>query len=86
MNRYELLPKYDRAKSFYGKAHVEVDGDKKTLISYETAVCRIDGDGFHRLWKDYSVTTMRHVNEFSIQNGFGNVGKAKWDKMKVDAI
>ena len=82
--KYELEPKYDKAKSFYRKAHVLVEGDKKTLISYDTAVCYIDGDGLHRLWDEYSSTTMRHVNEFALQNGLGSVGKANWDKMKIE--
>lgn len=78
---YELSPKSDSRKSFYGKATVDVsdDGKTQTLISYNTPVCRIEtlGNGEKKvtlLRKGYlswasSQTTLRHVKEFLKQNG-----------------
>lgn len=78
---YELSPKSDSRKSFYGKATVDVsdDGKTQTLISYNTPVCRIEtlDNGEKKvtlLRKGYlswasSQTTLRHVKEFLKQNG-----------------
>ena len=74
--RYGLEPQYDARKSFYGKAHVEDENGVLTLYSYNTPVCRIEGDKVTLLdlW-DSSQTTLRHVKEFLQQNGF-KVGSA----------
>lgn len=71
-NRYELSPQYDSRQSFYGKAHVERDGEGfDILYSYNTPVVKIKGDTVYLLplW-DSSNTTLRHVKEFLRQNGF----------------
>lgn len=87
-NICELAPVYDRAKSFYGKAHVvtEKNGDK-TLYSYTTPVASVTKSGdIVRHWHGYSVTTMRHVNDFAYQYAAvpGRViGKAAWDALPV---
>lgn len=84
MDIYEL-PCLDSRKSFYGKAHVIEDDGKKTLLSYETKVCRIDADGSsHRMWSGYSATTMRHIDSFRKMNGLPMFGKAGWDKLDVE--
>lgn len=86
MNIYELKPKYNRAKSFYEKAHVIIyDNGIKVLRSYETDVIRKNADGtFSRLWNDWSATTARHVNEFIMQEGRAcGISKAEWQKMEV---
>lgn len=78
-----LMPEHDSRKSFYGKARVSVnpiDGDLE-LVSYSTRVAvihegELDSNGE---WKDepyaqvygtYSTTTLRHIKEFLLQNGF----------------
>jgi len=69
---YNLQPKFDKALSFYGKARVELDGDTKALISYETKVAEIK-DGNVSLTADdwaYTQTTLRHLKEFLLQEGF----------------
>ena len=83
-NEYLLEARYDKCKSFYGKAKVQEANGKKVLISYNTQVCSIDADGFHRIWDDYSATTMRHVNEFLNQNGRAEGGKAFWDSCPIE--
>ena len=77
-----LIPQYDRANSFYGKAHVETMQDgAKILVSYCTEVCKIDASGkVFFPWGEYSVTTMRHINEFLRQNGKNALGKAEYLK------
>lgn len=77
-----LIPQYDRANSFYGKAHVETMQDgSKILVSYCTKVCKIDVSGNVSFpWGGYSVTTMRHINEFLLQNGKKSLGKAEYMK------
>lgn len=80
--RYGLEPQYDARKSFYGKAHVESDNGVLTLYSYNTPVCRIDGDKVTLLdmW-DSSQTTLRHVKEFLQQHGFKVGSKAQIAKL-----
>ena len=81
----ELYPNYDRARSFYGKAFIHEDDKTITLQSYQTNVIRYDKKAkqITRLWSEYSVTTMRHVNEFmrSLETTFG--GKNWWDNLPV---
>lgn len=77
MNEFELAPRYDARKSFYGKAVVlenpeEATGDEytKTLLSYRTPVAAIRADGKAVVFGLYSQTTTRHIKEFLLQNGF----------------
>lgn len=68
-NIYELTPRFDPRKSFYGKAHVieHPDGTKQ-LKSYDTTVCEITKDGtFRLLWDGRTQTTNRHIKEFRKQ-------------------
>lgn len=90
--RYELSATYDRCKSFYGKATVVIERDgTRTLYSYHTPVCNIDNSGnVTRYWHGYSVTTMRHVNEFLAQETARIAGRARciggkryWDSLNV---
>lgn len=81
---YEIQPHNGR-KSFYGKARVEELNSVKTLISYQTKVCRIDENGhFIKLWNGYSVTTMNHINAFRIMNGLETMGKKEWEGMATE--
>lgn len=84
-NEYNLIPEYDRAKSFYGKAKVTVyPNGTKVLTSYKTEVAAIMPDGsFVRLWTGYSDTTKRHVNEFCLQNGLPGFSKAEWLRLPL---
>ena len=67
----ELLPYYDSAKSFYGKAKViEVENDV-FLISYDTIVAFFNRDAkVAQVYGTYSATTLRHIKEFLKQSGF----------------
>lgn len=69
MYRYELTPMFDNQKSFYRKAYVVVDNNIKTLYSYDTPVIEYNciTEKFTRLWYGWSVTTGRHIKEFSRQ-------------------
>lgn len=75
MQQYELIPQYDARKSFYGKARVrDNDGDLE-LISYSTRVACIhpatETDPKEAsVYALHSVTTLRHIKEFLLQNGF----------------
>ena len=65
---------YDNSKSFYGKAKVELDGNQIILYSYETLVAFIENDVAY-ITGHYSQTTMRHIKEFLLQNGFVAINK-----------
>lgn len=89
---YGLTPLYTSQKSFYGKAIVYAveDGQDNyyTLHSYGTAVVSVYvGPGniayMKRLWDSYSSTTMRHVNEFLIQEGFTKLSARAWRAMEI---
>lgn len=78
LKKYEL-PCYDRCKSFYNKAEVLEQFGYNHLKSYETIVCILSEDGyFIKLWDDYSVTTMRHINSFLEHFGYSKYGGKKW--------
>ena len=67
MKIFELVPRYDTRKSFYGKAHV-IDHENGTieLQSYNTIVSRCVNGKIEELGK-WSVTTTRHQKEFRKQ-------------------
>lgn len=80
----DLSAIYDKSRSFYGKAQVIHDYESGTikLKSYNTIVCMIDNfNEFHKLWNGYSVTTMRHINEFIHQYGISGGGKKWWESL-----
>lgn len=90
---YELKPIHTNQKSFYRKAMVTVsyyDGDCIYLVlqSYDTNVAMVKVDKFgmpyvQRLWDGYSATTMRHVNEFLMQEGFPKLSARAWRAMEA---
>lgn len=67
MKIFELVPRYDARKSFYGKARV-VDHENGTieLQSYDTIVSRCVNGKVEELGK-WSATTTRHQKEFRKQ-------------------
>ena len=69
MIMYELKADYDSRKQFYGKANVLIEGDRKTLKSYNTNVAYIE-NGVPFVEGTYSQTTLRHIKEFLKQHGF----------------
>lgn len=73
---YYLEPRYDRGKSFYGKAKVVETRNKnvvdKKLYSYDTEVARITyvpPYTTYEYYGKYSHTTSRHQKEFFLQEG-----------------
>ena len=67
---YELKVIYGRQKSFYNKANVLIDDSIKTLISYNTKICKIQDKQPKILVDDLSNTTLKHLKEFLLQEGF----------------
>lgn len=67
MKIFELSPRYDARKSFYGKARV-IDHENGTieLQSYDTIVSRCINGKVEELGK-WSATTTRHQKEFRKQ-------------------
>jgi len=67
---FDLAPRYDGRKSFYGKARVEqTDDGRLVLYSYNTKVAEIV-NGVPIVYDTYSPTTLRHIKEFLKQQGF----------------
>jgi hypothetical protein len=66
---YELQAIYDTRASFYGKARVHRHSNVKELVSYTTHVATIVDDKAY-VFGTYSQTTLRHIKEFLLQNGF----------------
>lgn len=90
MKKIKLDP-HGIQKSFYGKAKVEDLGTIKILISYNTAVAYIDArKNFHRLWNDYSLTTMNHIKAFCYEYGIipnlWSANKKWWLSLPVDNL
>lgn len=67
MKIFELSPRYDTRKSFYGKARI-IDHENGTieLQSYDTIVSRCVNGKVEELGK-WSATTTRHQKEFRKQ-------------------
>lgn len=76
---FELTP-IDTRKSFSGRCKVLESNSKYYLLSYTTIVCYWDKNNnkFTKLWNDYSVTTMRHINSFMNFIGFPSCGGKHW--------
>lgn len=67
MRVYELSPRYDARKSFYGKAKViDYENGTQELQSYGTIVSRCDNGKVTHFGK-WSQTTSRHQKEFERQ-------------------
>jgi hypothetical protein len=78
---YELIPKYDTRKSFYGKAKIINVGSEEKLYSYDTLVADYDRDSNTILvYGTHSNTTLRHIKEFLKQKGFKADTKAQIEK------
>ena len=84
INIVELNPLYGQ-KSFYGKAKLIETPTKKYLLSYSTLVCYWNEENatFCKLWDDYSVTTMKHINRFMCYLGSNLGGKKMVGKFKL---
>ena len=67
MKVYELTPRFDNRKSFYGKAAViDYEDGRQELRSYQTIVSRCNNGVIEHLGK-WSQTTSRHQREFEKQ-------------------
>lgn len=78
----ELVPN-DGRKSFNGRCKVIETRSRVYLLSYSTIVCywNRNTNKFAKLWNDYSVTTMRHINSFMNYLGFNLGGKHWWESL-----
>lgn len=76
----------DNCKSFYGKAKIEQDGDRITLISYDTEIVRVINGRLYPLWEGYSMTTARHIKEFFKQFYGVEVNKKTFEKIQNKEI
>ena len=65
----ELRCEYDSRASFYRKALIINDERGLTLRSYDTEVANINNNKVI-VFGTHSITTLRHIKEFLIQNGF----------------
>lgn len=87
---FDLIPQYDRRKSFYGKAKVYSDDKGHLLLmSYSTIVAEItdsiaseDGKPSVKVNGWYSQTTARHINDFLYQYGFKTMSKKEMESNK----
>lgn len=93
MKKYNLKPMHTNQKSFYGKAYVYEydmsDWRYYRLISYDSPVLNVKvRDGVTYISKrcdSYSVTTLRHVNEFLKQLRFPALTAKQWRALHVGA-
>ena len=82
-SNYELCPRFDSRKSFYGKARISNENGEIVLISYTTRVAKIV-DGKAYVFGLYSQTTTRHIKEFLKQFGFkAETSKQIWNDYGV---
>lgn len=82
-NKTELKPVLNSNRSYYKKAFYRNEHGYIILRSYNTDVIAIkDGEVF-RLWWDYSVTTMKHINDFLYQHGYKTLNKKEWESLQI---
>lgn len=76
---YELFPRHDRRKFFYGKAkEIYYDDGTVELRSYSTIVAKIPPPpSTPEVYGWYSDTTGRHIKEFLKQHGFKAENKSQ---------
>lgn len=74
MNRFYMMPEYANVKSFGNKAVIQITETGKQLYSYETLVSEIV-NGHALVYNTQSNTTISHIKEFLLQNGFKADGK-----------
>ena len=69
----------------YKRAKIRTLNDgTQELYSYKTKVAILTkGGNFIRLWDGYSVTTMKHINEFRRMNGLETICKKNWEALEV---
>lgn len=79
MKLYELQPVHATQKSFYRKAMVQENEGTLVLTSYETVVAKIE-NGIATVFSLDSNTTVRHIKEFLLQNGFKAEKKSQIEK------
>lgn len=88
MIKYELEPLNENRKSYYGKAMVEEENGRKELKSYGTHVASTfyeDGEKKLEILGFYSSTTLRHIKEFAIQEGFPAMNKKQLSEYEVES-
>lgn len=78
-----LMPQFSSQKSFYNKARVRMNDNEIDLISYNTLVAKIK-KGKLEIYNLQSQTTIRHINEFIQQNGFGKMSKKELEVFYKD--
>lgn len=84
MSTYDLFPRYDARKSFYGKAVVSDHQDGTIeLRSYGTLVAKVTippespQNTTAEVYGWFSNTTGRHIKEFLLQYGFKAENKSQ---------
>jgi hypothetical protein len=82
MTTYNLEPRFDSRKSFYGKAVVIEENGARKLRSYNTIVAKIEA-GEAEIYGTYSPTTLRHIKDFLYQNGFEIGTKSELEDMYI---
>ena len=53
------------------------------LTSYLTDVAIISGGRFYKIWRGYSQTTLKHVNEFRRVHGLPALNKREWIELET---
>jgi len=74
-------------KSFYGKAQINKKApDCVELYSYGTLVCQFNliSGKFTRIWRNYSATTMKHINDFRNMYALKSMGKKEWESLPIE--
>lgn len=69
----------------YKRAKVrKLNDGTKELYSYKTKVAILTkGGNFIKLWDGYSLTTLKHVNIFRIDNGLKEINKKEWNELET---
>lgn len=80
---YELKPHGYNQKSYYDKAIIIEDGNKRILQSYKTKVLEYANGKLFRLWNGWSTTTAKHINSFLTAYGLPKLTKKQWFELPI---
>lgn len=73
----KLKGSYDRAAIIYHTNNSVI------LRSYYTDIAVIYKGKFYKIWKGFTVTTLKHINLFREENSFPTLNKREWIELPV---
>lgn len=62
----------------------DTDAEEVKIYSYNTLVAVVKNGKFHRHWKGYSITTMKHINQILVMLDMPKISKKNWEELPCE--